>query len=194
MSDLLGFLFIVVLGTFSHFIFEWSGHKRIFSLLCAVNESTWEHMKLAFGPAFIWLFTEIPFVAVHTNFWPAKMVSVLVPGLMIPLFFYTYKAILGHHTLPLDILDFVLSVGLGQFCSHALQQHSPLPVWTTSVSILLLLAIFTAYMTLTLYPPQIFLFVDPVTGLTGLQAHVQADRMKKENERRPFHEVDRTCR
>ncbi|MEM4188473.1 MAG: DUF6512 family protein, partial [Candidatus Hadarchaeum sp.] len=48
-----GTFFIIFFGSFLHFAFELSGNFRPLALIAAVNESTWEHLKLAFWPAFI---------------------------------------------------------------------------------------------------------------------------------------------
>lgn len=180
MTDFYGFLFIVLLGTLCHFIYEWSGHRPVFALLCAVNESTWEHMKLAFGPAFLWLLIEAPFRGENPNFLPAKAASVAVAGLMIPLFFYAYRAILGYDVLALDIFDFIFAVGLGQLCSYLIMKTAPLPAWATYIALFVLLAVFGAYMLLTLYPPRCFLYTDPITKKTGLEAHQAADLMRNQ--------------
>ena len=57
-----GLLFLIVFGTCAHFIYEWSGHNKLAGVICAVNESTWEHMKLVIGPSLIWMIVEAPFL------------------------------------------------------------------------------------------------------------------------------------
>lgn len=46
-------LFTYVLGTILHFTYEWSNENSIVALFSAVNESTWEHLKLLFFPMLI---------------------------------------------------------------------------------------------------------------------------------------------
>ena len=48
-----GFLFTSVLGTLSHFFYEWSGDSTFIGLVCPISESAWEHMKLLFFPALL---------------------------------------------------------------------------------------------------------------------------------------------
>ena len=50
MDTIIGILFVAIFGTLLHFMYEWSGHKRFVSIFAAVNESTWEHLKLVFFP------------------------------------------------------------------------------------------------------------------------------------------------
>ena len=54
-KGLWGFLFVSVLGTVLHFLYEWSGENTLAALVSGVNESVWEHMKLLFVPVFLWL-------------------------------------------------------------------------------------------------------------------------------------------
>lgn len=53
MDIIIGIIFISIIGTLLHFMYEFSGHNKIVSLFAAVNESTWEHIKIALTPTFI---------------------------------------------------------------------------------------------------------------------------------------------
>lgn len=48
--ELAGALFTAALGTLLHFVYDWSGGWGAAAAFSAVNESTWEHMKLLFSP------------------------------------------------------------------------------------------------------------------------------------------------
>ena len=58
--ELIGFAFTGAVGTLLHFVYEWTGGNPLIAAFCAVNESTWEHMKLLFVPFF--LFTMVQFI------------------------------------------------------------------------------------------------------------------------------------
>ena len=45
-----GAVFVLIAGTVSHFVYEWSGNRPAVGLFFPVNESVWEHMKLVFFP------------------------------------------------------------------------------------------------------------------------------------------------
>ena len=51
--DIIGFVFVSVIGTLAHFVFEWSGNNTVVGLFCPINESPWEHLKLIFFPGTI---------------------------------------------------------------------------------------------------------------------------------------------
>jgi hypothetical protein len=50
--QLVGYTFATVLGTILHFLFDWTS-AYFFTPIAAVNESTWEHMKILFFPLLI---------------------------------------------------------------------------------------------------------------------------------------------
>jgi hypothetical protein len=56
--ELVGMVFIILLGSMLHFTFEWSGNQPIVGVFSAVNESVWEHLKIAFWPALLYLIFE----------------------------------------------------------------------------------------------------------------------------------------
>ena len=45
--------YTVLLGSLLHFVYGWSGGSVLAAGFSAVNESTWEHMKLLFFPVFL---------------------------------------------------------------------------------------------------------------------------------------------
>ena len=51
--SILSAVFISVLGTLLHFTYDWFGNNPIIGVFSAVNESTWEHLKLLFFPTLI---------------------------------------------------------------------------------------------------------------------------------------------
>ena len=88
-----GFLFTSVLGTLSHFFYEWSGDSTFIGLVCPISESAWEHMKLLFFPALLYCFL---FKLIYKNAVPnvslPLLSGILTGTTLIPVFFYTYQA------------------------------------------------------------------------------------------------------
>ena len=89
-----GFLFTSVLGTLSHFFYEWSGDSTFIGLVCPISESAWEHMKLLFFPALLYCFL---FKLIYKNAVPnvslPLLSGILTGTTLIPVFFYTYSAL-----------------------------------------------------------------------------------------------------
>ena len=91
---LAGFLTVSVLGTLAHFAYEWSGKQLLAGAFCAVNESTWEHMKLLFWPLVFFAFIQRPFFKAQGNYWCVKLEEVLLGLALIPVLFYSYNGVL----------------------------------------------------------------------------------------------------
>ena len=98
-----------------HFVYDWSGGWGAAAAFSAVNESTWEHMKLLFFPMFLFSVVQVCCLGRnYPNFLAARGVSTVTGVALIPVLFYTYTGVLGRHLLWADIAVFYLSV-LGAF-------------------------------------------------------------------------------
>ena len=62
-----GILFTAILGTLSHFFYDWTGQGALIGLISPVNESTWEHMKLVFFPLLLSSSRQYPGHALHSR-------------------------------------------------------------------------------------------------------------------------------
>ena len=106
-----GILFVLVFGTLSHFVYEWSGDNRSLGLFFPVNESTWEHMKLCFFPMLAYgIFMRQRLQPEYPCISSALPVGILAGTLLIPILFYTYSGVIGQNFLPADIAVFFISV------------------------------------------------------------------------------------
>ena len=76
--ELAGFLFTGALGVLLHFLYEWSGGNTLAAAFSAVNESTWEHMKLLFFPMFVFSVFQVCIMGRnYPNFLAARAASIL---------------------------------------------------------------------------------------------------------------------
>ena len=170
--ELWGILFIVLLGGMLHFTFALSGNNAFVGIFSAVNESVWEHLKLAFFPAaaytVIEYFTLRRRPGVSQNFILAKAIGAYIMPITIVVIFYIYTSILGEHIFAIDIASFVIAAALGQYVSYKLLCHMKLPsvynllglaMWILGI---LLFAIFT------FFPPHLPIFQDPPSGGYGI--------------------------
>jgi len=167
--ELAGIPLIFFSGSALHFAFEWCGRAPLVAPFVAVNESVWEHLKLAFWPSLVYALIEYGFLGRHTaNFAVAKAVGILAMPLFIVLLFYGYTALLGHHVLWLDILIFFVAVAAGQLASCVLLRSEwPSGRWNTlGLAAILLLAVgFTVF---TFATPRLAIFRDSTTGAYGV--------------------------
>jgi hypothetical protein len=164
-----GIVFIIVVGTVLHFVFEWSGRAIPIAPIAAVNESVWEHLKLGFWPALVYAALEYSrFGKSAKNFPLAKTLGIYLIPITIVVLFYSYTAILGHDLLIADILIFVVAVIAGQLVSYKLLRASPLPERLNRFAPIALAVLGILLVLFTFYPPHLPLFRDPVTGLYGI--------------------------
>ncbi|MGE5379465.1 MAG: DUF6512 family protein [Methylocystaceae bacterium] len=167
--EIAGVIIIIAMGVMLHFIYDWSGGFKPLALVAAVNESTWEHLKLAFWPALLWAGLEYAVLGFRLpNLLVAKTVSFYCTLAFIVLLVNIYTAILGRHLLPVDISIFCLAVALGQLVSFLVLEHRSFCVTANLFSLCLLVLILSAFSVFTFYPPDLPLFIDPKTGLKGI--------------------------
>lgn len=100
----LGILWTLVLGTLSHFFYQWSHENMLVGLFSPVNESVWEHLKLLFFPALTYMFIERKVMGKAMPGLLGKNLLGLFAGLLVmPLLFYGYTAFSGKSILWVDI-------------------------------------------------------------------------------------------
>ena len=160
-------IFGIVLGTLLHFTFEWFGNNAFVGAFSSINESTWEHLKLAFYPMLITtIIGTFIFKDSYPNFLCAKTLGIITAIGFITSFFYTYTGIIGRNIAIIDISSFIIAVILGEYVSYRLIISKYKCKHTFSIITLLILAFCFIYFTYN--PPKIALFQDPLTGLFGI--------------------------
>lgn len=180
MNTIIAIIFISVIGTLLHFMYEWSGHNKIVSLFAAVNESTWEHIKIALTPTFIWTLYDGIVYGMNPNYFEAKALSLLVIIIVIPILFYTYQIFTKKSILPIDIIIFYLAIILSNLTFNYIINIEPLTFICSYLSVILLFIIFGFYMVLTLLPIKNFLFKDPITKKYGIKGHSHHEHNENE--------------
>jgi len=167
--EILGIIFISVFGSLLHFTFNFVNKFWLVGTFSAVNESTWEHLKLAVVPAIIWIILENKvFKLKANNFFLAKTVGTYIMPILIVAIFYFYTAILGHNLLVFDISTFVLAVIIGQIVSYKIMLFREFSRGFNYIWFLLLAALFLAFIIFTFYPPHNFIFQDPISKFYGI--------------------------
>ena len=167
--EMVGTVFIIILGSILHFTFEWSGGNPVVGAFSAVNESVWEHLKLVFWPALLFMLIEyIPLKKTANNFGLAKTVGVYLAIIIIPIIFCSYTAVTGKSIFVIDISTFVVAVIIGQISSYKLLTRKKLSKNLERISLILLVMLGVAFVSFTFYPPQLPVFRDPITGKYGI--------------------------
>jgi hypothetical protein len=134
-----------------------------------VNESVWEHLKLAFWPSLLFMLIEFkPLKKAAVNFAFAKTVGVCFMVAVIPVIFYSYTAFVGESIFAIDITTFIIAVIIGQLISYKLLTARKLPGWLTWLSIVILVLLALVFIVFTFSPPHLPIFNDPISGGYGM--------------------------
>ncbi len=175
----LGVIVIMVLGTIAHFLYDWTNKNKIIGLFAAVNESTWEHIKIALTPSFIWCLYDGYFFGQNPNYFLAKLLSLLVIVIFIPVVFYSYRRFVKKPILFVDIAIFYLAILFSQLIFYVVLQNVTAPYFVQYLAAIGLFIFFGCYMTLTLEPLKTTIFRDPITNRYGFKAHPHLFKRKK---------------
>lgn len=170
--ELIGMVFIILLGSLFHFIFELSGFNVVVGAFSAVNESIWEHLKLGFSPLIIYTVIEYWKIKNKTNnYFLAKAVAAYSIILVIPAIFYAYTSITYDAILAIDIGSFIVAVVVGQFLSYKLLTFKQQSRTVELLSVIALVVLAILFVVFTFYPPRLPLFQDSITGEYGILTH-----------------------
>ena len=168
--ELAGFLVTGALGSLLHFVYQWSGENQVAAAFSAVNESTWEHMKLLFFPLFLFSVVQVCVMGRnYPNFLAVRAVSILTGLVLIPVLFYTYTGVLGRSVDWVNIALFFLAA-LGAFLlDFRLLRRSRLSApWQQILGLAVLWALAFCFVWCTFHPVELALWRDPVTGGFGV--------------------------
>lgn len=158
----------LILGTLLHFTYEWSGENLIVALFSAVNESTWEHLKLAFYPMLLMGIIGYFIIGKRSrNYWMAQTVGTLVAIIFITTFFYTYTGVIGTNFAVLDIGSFIVAILLGEYVTYRLLTSTK-TYNAKLISIFFLIILLFSFIIYTFSPLKIELFKDPINGSFGI--------------------------
>ena len=166
----IGIIIICLVGTVLHFTYELSHHNKLVAVFSAVNESTWEHIKICMTPTIIWSIYEIISYGFNGNFLFAKSLSLLTIILLIPLLFYSYTVFTKKSILFIDVICFYITVIISQLVFKNIINLNVNSIYIY-LSIALLVIELILYLLLTFKPFKNFIFKDPITNKYGLDGH-----------------------
>ena len=162
-----------LLGSVLHFLFDWTKHNRFVAFFSAVNESYWEHIKIAIWPVFLLQIVLLSLGGYQIPaFIPAATVALYsIPVSMVGLVFL-YKSVTKRNILWLDISIFFVCIAIAQsIFVLVLGQLAPTS-GTVVLSSLFLLGLIVAFLLFTFRPPrEPDVFLDPINKGYGLRAH-----------------------
>ncbi len=162
-----GLIVSIGLWIFFHYGYEWTKEMGL-SLICAVNTSVWEHLKIGFFAIFILYLIQAFFIGRYLkNFWFAKLMGLLIVPLVTMILYYTYSGILGYEIPLVNIINGIIGFIVAQIISYFIissekEFHQYNMIW--QIGILSLTLVFFVF---TYYPLKLDLFKDGNTGKYG---------------------------
>ena len=167
--DIIGFVFVSIIGTLAYFVYEWTNKSVIAALFCPINESPWEHLKLTFFPYLIWTVIQAFIMKGAKNILPAKFIGVFVGMTATLSFFYTYTGIMGKNIDWLNILSFFIGVFVAFLLDYIIIKSEKMQETGKNITAVILFIIMGAiFILFTFAPPLIPLFKDPITSSYGI--------------------------
>ncbi|MDZ4266747.1 MAG: DUF6512 family protein [Mycobacterium sp.] len=170
---LAGIPVVIIGGTLLHFCFECGGRRRALAVFCPINESVWEHLKMAYWPLLAMTGLQLAVAESPPLLAATRATGFYTMGVLILGLYFLTAALLPHVTmrtrLVMDGAIFVLAVVIGQLVSAAVPVMSERPgvVWAGWIALFAPAAIFAST---TFAPPHVELFRDQITGSYGLTA------------------------
>ena len=179
MNFLVSSVIITALGCIFHFTYDWSGKKKWVGIFSAVNESTWEHIKIGLTGALLYAIVDGIMVGGNGNFLIGKAAELLIIIFAMPTMYYIIDAILRRLVLVVDILEFVATIFLSRLVFY---QFLAMPkvggIWEIVAGVAIGIVVL-CYVTFTFFPPKNFLFVDTRNGKYGFSASQTRARKRK---------------
>lgn len=167
--SVVGFFVISIIGTLLHFTFELSQQNLIVATFSAVNESVWEHLKIAIMPTFLWTICELFILKYRPdNLWTALIIKITVIMISIVSLFYLSVLILGTHNTIISVIIFYISVLLGQIVGNYVLNYNKVNNNIEEISKYLVIILFLLFVIFTFIPPKADIFKDEATQTYGV--------------------------
>lgn len=164
--EIISTIFIIVSGILLHFLYDWSNNNTLVGIFGAINESTWEHLKILFFPILITIIICSYYYKAVDNYLCSKTKGLILSLLFIVISFYTYTGIIGTNFASINILIFILAVIIGEIYTYKKINNDN--SCSSIKSLIILVFLILSFIVFTFRPPHIGLFKDPVNGTYGM--------------------------
>lgn len=156
--QLMGFAVTSLLGSLLHFLYDWLGGAAWIAPFSAVNESTWEHMKLMFWPAFGFAIVQSFFFREREAFWCIKSRGILTGLILIPVIFYTYNGAIGRSADWINIGIFFVCAAVMYIYEYRLFKKETVPCRHPRLALFIVCIVAVLFIIFTFYPLKIGIF------------------------------------
>lgn len=156
---ILPYIFVCILGVLLHFTYEWSGNNFVVGFFSAVNESTWEHLKLLFFPLlFLTILQGRRYSSSYPNWLCSRTLGMLAGIVFIVVTFYTLWGITGRL---IDVINIVIYFA-GVFIVFWTQEKASREMLSlgTSTCVTIWIGLSILFIIFTIHAPNLGLFYD----------------------------------
>lgn len=160
-------VFLVLAGSLWHFVHELSGRTWIVGLIAPINESVWEHLKLAHGATILLLLVDlwrrrrgVPISIL------GRALGIIVAGVIIVIGFYAYTSVVGQSILMVDIALYVGGCFAAAWLHARIVQFRP-GIAHTILGLILLTMLMLLFAKLTYDPPAFGMFDRPPSRINA---------------------------
>lgn len=165
--QLIGFAVTSLTGILLHFLYEWTQSLLIAPFSC-VNESIWEHMKIAFWPMLIFAIIQSFYFKDRKDFWSIKLKGILLGIILIPIIFYTFNGVIGKSPDWINIIIFFISIAVTYIYERKQLINDEKHYKSPKIAISILILISLLFIIFTFKTPEIGIFIDPQTNTYGI--------------------------
>lgn len=158
---IISFILVSILGVLLHFTYEWSGENTFVGFFSAVNESTWEHLKLIFFPMLLTTVIGYFYIGKENEKYICGRVKGILAGIIFIIsFFYTYTGVLGENIAIIDIASFFIGVIIAELVSYNIINLKDYNC-NKNISGLSLILLLICFIIFTYNAPNLGIFKDP---------------------------------
>lgn len=167
--EISGFIFTSLIGTLMHFVFNWTNQNLFAGLLCPVNESPWEHLKLLFFPIFFYsIYMSVKLSKDKFNVYFANYIGILLGFWSTLSYFYTLNGIIGADNEWVNISSYFVGLAVAFIISYFLINNSVGRGTPNYLAFAMMIVTAIVFFTFTFSPPIMPLFQDPKTLSYGI--------------------------
>lgn len=159
-----GILLMFAAGFLVHMLYDWMGAvpllQTLLSPVLPVNESVWEHGKLALLPMLFWW--SISYVVGAPNgsigakqWFTGGILALLTSIAWIPLLYYFYTGAFGIESVGIDIFILLVALTFGQLLGFHFLRHRPRVTLSFWLSLILLALLIGCFVLFTFDPPSL---------------------------------------
>lgn len=164
--EIISTIFSIAIGSLLHFTYDWSNNNPVVGVFSAVNESTWEHLKILFVPMLITTIIGCFYYKDIPNYLCNKTKGILLALLFIVIIFYTYTGVVGTNFAIINILIFVVAIIVGEVYTYKnIQSNKPC---SDLLSMIILSILTISFIMFTFKPPHLGIFKDPIDQSYGI--------------------------